>query len=39
MVLKQKRPISAIRNRLTILKISVNRSAEQRKPAGLIRWV
>jgi len=37
MVLKHKRPISAIKERLTILKISVNRSAEQRKPAHLNR--
>jgi hypothetical protein len=39
MVLKHKRPISAIKERLTILKISVNRSAEQGKPARLNRWV
>jgi len=39
MVLKHKRPISAIKDGLTILKISVNRSAEREKPARLNRRV
>ena len=38
MVLKHKRPISAIRDRLTILKISVNRSGEQRKLVRSNPW-
>jgi hypothetical protein len=38
MVLKHKRPISAIRDRLTILEISANRSGEQRKLVRPNRW-